>query len=80
MNLNSIIGGRPTMTATVPANAGPVAVSTDRLLASSYAGAQAVAGPISPQGGSAAVAAGVLGFAAVGLLVVMRVVFRGAVS
>jgi hypothetical protein len=79
MNLTSIIGGRPAM-APVPANAGPVAVQTRQLYADSAGAASAIAAPIAPNGGSAAVAAGVLGFAAVGLLVAMRIVFKGAIS
>lgn len=82
MQLDSILGRGRAAVAPVAAAAGPVAVQTRQLYAASSGGANAIAAPIAAQtgAGSGAVAAGVLAFAAVGVLVAMRFAFRGAVS
>lgn len=64
------------MPAAVTAAAGPVAVQTRQLYADSRMAAADIGAPVA--GGSAAVAAGVMAFAAVGLLTVFRIVFKGA--
>jgi hypothetical protein len=77
--LDSVLPGRqstPTQRA-VPAASGAVPVRTAELYAAARGGAATVA---APAGGGANVAAGVLAFAAVGVLVTMRFIFKGAVS
>ena len=80
MDIGTIIRPIRGAVAPVTASAGPVAVQTRQLYAEANGGAQRIAAPIAPGGGGAAVAAGVMAFAAVGLLTAMRFIFKGAVS
>ncbi len=67
--------------AAVPAAAGAVAGNVNDLYAAATTGANRItAASVERQGGNAAVAAAVLAFSAVGVLVAMRVVFKGAIS
>lgn len=76
--LNSILN-RPAPTS-MPAS-GAVAGNVGDLYAAATTGANRItAASVERQGGNAAVAAAVLAFSAVGVLVTMRIVFRGAVS
>lgn len=76
--LNSVLN-RPA--AAVPAAAGPTPSTTSNLYAAATTGADRITGAsVQAQGGNAAVAAAVIVFAAIGGLVAMRAIFRGAVS
>jgi hypothetical protein len=76
-SLDSVLGrGR----AVVQTTTSTAHARTSDLVADARATAAATGDTIAPNGGSAAVAAGVLAFSAVGVLVAMRFIFRGAIS